>query len=137
MRSTTLKSLLCVAALALCAAPSELSAQGYPSRSITVVVPFPAGGPSDVVARIVTDHMSNTLGHQLVIENFGGAGGTRADEDQLLAVGRERRLIVESRAVGQPFEAAAVHVDRPQVELAPARIGIVRREDYALPARKK
>jgi tripartite-type tricarboxylate transporter receptor subunit TctC len=76
MRGTTLKNLLCVAVLALCAMPSELSAQSYPSRSITVVVPFPAGGASDVVARIVTDHMSKTLGQQLVIENVGGAGGT-------------------------------------------------------------
>jgi tripartite-type tricarboxylate transporter receptor subunit TctC len=76
MRRTTLKGLLGLAVLALCAAPSELSAQSYPSRSITVVVPFPAGGPSDVVARIVTDHMSKTLGQQLVIENVGGAGGT-------------------------------------------------------------
>jgi tripartite-type tricarboxylate transporter receptor subunit TctC len=76
MRGTTLKNLLCVAVLALCAMPSELSAQSYPSRSITVVVPFPAGGASDVVARIVTDHMSKTLGQQMVIENVGGAGGT-------------------------------------------------------------
>jgi tripartite-type tricarboxylate transporter receptor subunit TctC len=52
------------------------SAQDYPSRNITVVVPFPAGGPSDVVARIVTDAMGRVLGHTLVIENVGGAGGT-------------------------------------------------------------
>ena len=51
-------------------------AQDYPTRAITVVVPFPAGGPSDVVARIVTEHMSKTLGQQMVIENVGGAGGT-------------------------------------------------------------
>ena len=63
MRKMTLKGTLCLAVLALCAAPSELSAQSYPSRSITV-------------ARIVTDHMSKTLGQQLVIENVGGAGGT-------------------------------------------------------------
>ena len=50
-------------------------AQDYPNRSITVVAPFPAGGPSDVVARIVTDQMAKTLGHSLVIENVGGAGG--------------------------------------------------------------
>jgi tripartite-type tricarboxylate transporter receptor subunit TctC len=48
----------------------------YPGKSITVVVPFPAGGPSDVVARIVTEHMSRTLRQQMVIENVGGAGGT-------------------------------------------------------------
>jgi tripartite-type tricarboxylate transporter receptor subunit TctC len=51
-------------------------AQAYPTRSVTVVVPFPAGGPSDVVARIFAQHMSGTLGQQLVIENVGGAGGT-------------------------------------------------------------
>jgi tripartite-type tricarboxylate transporter receptor subunit TctC len=51
-------------------------AQDYPSRSVTVVVPFPAGGPSDVVARIVTEAMGRTLGQSLVIENVGGAGGT-------------------------------------------------------------
>jgi tripartite-type tricarboxylate transporter receptor subunit TctC len=72
----TLKRLFCVAALACCVVPPSAHAQGYPSRSITVVVPFPAGGPSDVVARIVTDHMGRMLGHQLVIENVTGAGGT-------------------------------------------------------------
>src|SRR2546429_9630622 len=50
--------------------------QTYPVKSTTVVVPFPAGGPSDVVARIVTEHMSRTLRQQMVIENVGGAGGT-------------------------------------------------------------
>ena len=75
-RGTTLKSILCMAALVCCAIPPSASAPGYPSQSITVVVPFPAGGPSDVVARIVTDHMARTLGHQLVIENVAGAGGT-------------------------------------------------------------
>lgn len=48
----------------------------YPIRTITLIVPFSAGGPSDVTARIVVDHMSRTLGQQIVIENVGGAGGT-------------------------------------------------------------
>ena len=51
-------------------------AQTYPARPITVVVPFPAGGPSDVVARIVVGHMAATLGQPMVVENVGGAGGT-------------------------------------------------------------
>jgi putative tricarboxylic transport membrane protein len=86
----TLKGLLCSAALSLCAAPSAAQAQSwwqrpdlpdshsrsYPARPITVVVPFPAGGPSDVVARIVTEQMGRHLGQSLVIENVGGAGGT-------------------------------------------------------------
>src|SRR6266436_4163975 len=77
MRSAmTFKGLLSIAAFGFCLAPLNVNAHGYPSRSITVVVPFPAGGPSDVVARIVTDHMGRTLGHQLAIENVAGAGGT-------------------------------------------------------------
>jgi len=48
----------------------------YPERPITMVVPFAAGGPTDVVARIVAEHMSRTLGRQIVIENVAGAGGT-------------------------------------------------------------
>lgn len=51
-------------------------AQNYPSRAITVVVPFPAGGASDVVARIVTEHMARTIGQPILIENVAGAGGT-------------------------------------------------------------
>jgi tripartite-type tricarboxylate transporter receptor subunit TctC len=51
-------------------------AEDYPSRSITVIVPFPAGGASDVVARIVTNQMSKILGQTFIIENVGGAGGT-------------------------------------------------------------
>ena len=71
-----LKRLVCIAAFALFAAPLGANAQGYPSRSITVVVPFPAGGPSDVVARIVTEEMGKILGQSMVVENVGGAGGT-------------------------------------------------------------
>jgi tripartite-type tricarboxylate transporter receptor subunit TctC len=68
-----------VATLTLAAAlllPAMAFAQNYPTRPITVVVPFPAGGPSDVVARIVTEAMSKHLGQSMVIENVGGAGGT-------------------------------------------------------------
>ena len=53
-------------------------AQDYPARPITLIVPFAAGGPTDVVARIVSDHMSRTLNQTIVIENTLGAGGTTA-----------------------------------------------------------
>jgi tripartite-type tricarboxylate transporter receptor subunit TctC len=66
---------LLAAVLALGLATSA-RAQDYPARAITVIVPFAAGGPTDIVARIVSDHMSKTLGQQLVIENVVGAGGT-------------------------------------------------------------
>src|SRR5712671_6068836 len=66
---------LLAASLALGSATSA-RAQDYPARAITVIVPFAAGGPTDIVARIVSDHMSKTLGQQLVVENAVGAGGT-------------------------------------------------------------
>ncbi len=67
--------LLAAAALGLAATGAH--AQGtYPSRPITMIVPFAAGGPTDVVARIVGEHMSRTLGQQIVVENVAGAGGT-------------------------------------------------------------
>src|SRR5262249_44503500 len=69
-------SLMTFAVFGLSGVPHAGLAQTYPAKSVTVVVPFPAGGPSDVVARIVTEHMSRTLRQQIVIENVGGAGGT-------------------------------------------------------------
>ena len=62
--------------LAAFAAPAQ--AQTYPTRSITMIVPFAAGGPTDVIARIVTGHMAQTLGQAIIIENVVGAGGTTA-----------------------------------------------------------
>jgi tripartite-type tricarboxylate transporter receptor subunit TctC len=53
-----------------------LRSEPWDSRSINVVVPFPAGGPSDVVARVVSDQMGSILGQSIVIENVSGAGGT-------------------------------------------------------------
>jgi putative tricarboxylic transport membrane protein len=63
--------------LALLAAAAPGAAPGaWPERPITMIVPFAAGGPTDVVARIVAEHMSRTLGQQVVVENVAGAGGT-------------------------------------------------------------
>ena len=67
---------LCLISLLLMVGLLPAQAQDYPSRPITVIVPFPAGGASDVVARIVTDQMSRLLKQSMVIENVGGAGGT-------------------------------------------------------------
>ncbi len=56
-------------------ATGAASAQTYPSRPLTLVVPYPPGGATDAIARIVQDSMSQSLGQQIVIENIGGAGG--------------------------------------------------------------
>ena len=63
-------------ALGLCTLPA--AAQDYPTRSITLIVPFAAGGPTDIVSRIVGENMARTLGQTIVIENTLGAGGTTA-----------------------------------------------------------
>ncbi len=65
-----------VAATGLAALPLGAVAQAYPSKPITVVVPFAAGGPTDALARILCQRMGEALGQQLIVENVGGAGGT-------------------------------------------------------------
>jgi tripartite-type tricarboxylate transporter receptor subunit TctC len=62
------------AALALTTLPA--SAQTYPARPVTIIVPFAAGGPTDIIARIVGEYFSKTLGQQFIVENLAGAGGT-------------------------------------------------------------
>ena len=71
-----MRILAALVALVLTAAPSL--AQNYPSKSVRVVVGFAAGGPTDVIARIVAQKLSDTLGQQFYVENIGGAGGNTA-----------------------------------------------------------
>jgi tripartite-type tricarboxylate transporter receptor subunit TctC len=65
-------------ALASLRAPRTAVAQAYPTRPVTLVVPFPPGGGNDALGRMVADKMSKSLGQQIVVENRGGAGGTIA-----------------------------------------------------------
>jgi tripartite-type tricarboxylate transporter receptor subunit TctC len=94
--------------------------QDYPSRSITVVVPFPAGGPSDVIVRIVANQMSKVLGHSLVIENVGGAGGTLASARVANAVADGYTLLAGSMGplVAAPVLASSIKYD-PIRDFAP------------------
>src|SRR5712671_3354589 len=71
---TTLRRAL--ATVALIATLGSAAAQDYPNRPITLVVPFPPGGSTTIVARIVADKMSEVLGQSIVVDNRGGAGGT-------------------------------------------------------------
>jgi tripartite-type tricarboxylate transporter receptor subunit TctC len=81
-------SLLAAAILTTGAASSET----YPSRPITLIVPFPPGGATDAIARIIQDSMSQSLGQQIVIENVGGAGG-------MIAAGRAARAAPDGYTV--------------------------------------
>jgi tripartite-type tricarboxylate transporter receptor subunit TctC len=68
-------SKLAVAALIGVASVSAAAAQTYPTRPITMIIPFAAGGPTDVLGRMVGSRMGEVLGQQIIIENVGGAGG--------------------------------------------------------------
>jgi tripartite-type tricarboxylate transporter receptor subunit TctC len=71
-----MKKILAGAVGALLLFAGAANAQDYPTRPITVIVPFSAGGPTDTVARLVSEVMSRELKQQVLIENVGGAGGT-------------------------------------------------------------
>jgi tripartite-type tricarboxylate transporter receptor subunit TctC len=70
-----------LAAALTCAAPQTAAAQDYPTRPITLIVPYPAGGGVDVMGRLVGQKLSMALGQQVVIENRGGAGGMIGTRD--------------------------------------------------------
>lgn len=74
-RAQRLAGGIAAAALFLMAPTSQASAQAYPERNVTVIVPFAAGGASDVSARIMAEAMSKLLGQTFIIENVAGAGG--------------------------------------------------------------
>ncbi len=70
------KFLKSIVGLALCASTFAYAADVYPSKTITMIVPFAAGGPTDTVARLVAQSMTTTLKQTVIVENVGGAGGT-------------------------------------------------------------
>src|SRR5262249_37020651 len=71
----TMRSFIVVTVLVLLGCAGPASAQEWPSRPLTMVVPFAAGGPIDVAGRILAQPMAELLGQQIVIENIGGGGG--------------------------------------------------------------
>ena len=84
----------CLAALlAAVATIGSAAAQTYPSRPITMIVPYSAGGPTDTLGRIMAEHMRTTLGQTFVIENVTGAGGT-------IGVGRVARAAPDGYTLG-------------------------------------
>jgi tripartite-type tricarboxylate transporter receptor subunit TctC len=131
MRSFTVKTLIWTAALALFGIGSAV-AQTYPSRPITIIAPFPPGGPSDALARILSGPLEAALGQPIVIENVGGAGGTigaarvaRAEPDgYTLLIGQWGTQVVNPVTYNLAYDAAndfapiALIANTPQLIIA-------------------
>lgn len=98
-----------LAALAIAAAPS-LRAADYPDHAVKVIVPFPPGGATDIVGRILVQKLSERLGMQFFIENIGGAGGNIGMTEAARAARRlhDFALVIEHRGEHQPLQSAAV-----------------------------
>jgi tripartite-type tricarboxylate transporter receptor subunit TctC len=75
------------------AVPGATAADTYPSRPITVVVPFPAGSPLDTIARVMSERLQTSLGQPLVVENVAGAAGS-------VGVGRVARAAADGYTIG-------------------------------------
>ncbi|WP_291848802.1 tripartite tricarboxylate transporter substrate binding protein BugD [Bradyrhizobium sp.] len=127
-----------LAALAVLGLPSsQAQAQAYPTRSITMIVPFAAGGPTDVISRIVTGHMAQTLGQTIIIENVVGAGGTTATTRASRAANDGYTLItghMGTHAASVPlYPNLAYHPEKnfePVALLAGTPILILARKDF-------
>jgi tripartite-type tricarboxylate transporter receptor subunit TctC len=116
---------------------ASVQAQTYPTRSVTMIVPFAAGGPTDVVARIVTGHMAQTLGQSIIIENVVGAGGTTATTRAARAANDGYTLItghMGTHAASVPlYPTLAYHPQKdfePVALLAGTPILILARKDF-------
>src|SRR5437763_11875895 len=70
------KHWMAASVLLMAAGINGAQGQDYPARTVTIIVPFAAGGPADITGRIVADIFSRHLGQNFVVENVGGAGGT-------------------------------------------------------------
>ena len=112
------------------------TAQIYPSRPVTVIVPFAAGGTTDVIARIIGEHMSRLLGQQLMVENIGGAGGTTGSTRAMRASPDGYTLVLGN--MGTHAAAVALYPSlayRPDIDFAP--VGMVAGLPVLVTARKE
>jgi tripartite-type tricarboxylate transporter receptor subunit TctC len=109
--------------------------QGYPSRPITLIVPFAAGGATDVTARIVGEYMSRTLGQRIIVENIVGAGGTVGSTRAMRA--NPDGYTIEMGQMGTHATAVSLYPNlpyKPEVDFEP--IGMARADPMLIVARR-
>src|SRR5215216_5739631 len=86
--------------IAALAASTLVGAQGFPSRTVTIVVPYPPGGLIDLVARIIQPRMQQELGHPVVVENRSGAGGNVGAEYVVRATPDGHTILLANPSLG-------------------------------------
>src|SRR5262245_43813190 len=126
---------LAASVIALSVVSPIASGQTYPSRPITMIVPFAEGGGTDVTARIVSEHMSRTLGQPIIIENIAGAGGTTGSTRAMRA--NPDGYTIEMGQMGTHATAVALYPNlayKPDIDFAP--IGLVSWVPSMIVARK-
>ena len=125
--------------VAACAGPAVLAApataqDAYPTKPITMIVPFAAGGASDVIARLIAEQMGQALGQRFVIENVAGAGGSTAMTRASRAANDGYTVII-----GNSGTATAVYALYPDIKFTPddfAPIGIVAKTSPVIALKK-
>src|SRR5215471_4488773 len=85
-------------AIALAMSPALAWAQAYPTKSVTIIVPWPAGGPSDIAARPMAKGLQDELGKPFIVDNRGGAGGNIGTELVTKAAPDGYTLLITSSA---------------------------------------
>jgi putative tricarboxylic transport membrane protein len=134
MKNRTMKTASLAATLLLLGL-SNAAAQDYPARTVTVIVPFAAGGPADITGRIVADVLARHLHQQFVVENVGGAGGTLGSLRAARAAADGYTLISGHMGThaAAPFFYPNLGYD-PQKDFAP--IGLIAEQPELLAVRK-
>jgi tripartite-type tricarboxylate transporter receptor subunit TctC len=131
-----LKTIAAAAFAVVFAFPATLRAQDWPTRPVTLVVPFAAGGPVDTLARIMAARLSELLGQQVIVENVGGAGGMTgmarvakaAPDGYTVALGGSATLAQNQTLYKKPLYNAVTDFEHVALFSDSARVLIVRKD---------
>ena len=126
---------LAAGAAALPVLPRHASAQEFPTRTITIIVPFAPGGGTDIAARIIGEHMARTLGQQIIVENVVGAAGATGSVRAMRATPDGHTILMGQ--MGTHAAAVALNPNlpyKPDVDFAP--VGLVVEQAVVIVGRK-
>jgi tripartite-type tricarboxylate transporter receptor subunit TctC len=107
-----MRKAIALAVVLLAAAALGAAAQTFPSRPVTIIVPYPAGGPTDTIARILAERMKASLGQTVIVENVAGAGGSigvgrvarAAPDGTTLSIGHVQNFVFNAAVMNLPYD---------------------------------